>query len=158
MAAGPVGPVLHSDPLDPSRMPSLDDLHQPLTVDPWDTDGIYAVDASDWLTAGGPVDRSLGLDPLGPSEMLALDVYNQPRAVGPVGKPSRPGPMAHPHTVDAPRLADAGEPVTRLRGSDQMGPSEMLSLDVYNQPRAVDPVGKPSRPGPMAHPHTVGPV
>ena len=57
MAAGPVGPVLHSDPLGPSRMPSLDDLHQPLTVDPWDTDGIYAVDASDWLTAGGPVAR-----------------------------------------------------------------------------------------------------
>ena len=57
MAAGPVGPVLHSDPLGPSRMPSLDDLHQPLTVDPWDTDGIYAVDASDWRTAGGPVAR-----------------------------------------------------------------------------------------------------
>ena len=99
MAAGPVGPVLHSDPLGPSRMPSLDDLHQPLTVDPWDTDRMYAVDASDWLTAGGPVDRSLGLDPMGPSERLALDVFNQPRAVGPVGKPSRPGPMAHPHTV-----------------------------------------------------------
>ena len=63
MAEGPVGPVLHSDPLGPSRMPSLDNLHQPLTVDPWDTDGIYAVDASDWLTAGGPVDRSLVLDP-----------------------------------------------------------------------------------------------
>ena len=136
-------------------MPSLDDLHQPVTVDPWDTDGIYAVDASDCLTAGGPVDRSLGLDPLGPSEMLALDVYNQPRAVGPVGKPSRPGPMAHPHTVDAPDWLTTGEPVTRLRGSDPIGPSEMLSLDVYNQPRAVGPVGKPSRPGPMAHPHTV---
>ena len=63
MAAGPVGPVLHSDPLGPSRMPSLDDLHQPLTVDPWDTDGIYAVDASDWLTAGGPVAR---FRPVGP--------------------------------------------------------------------------------------------
>ena len=49
MAGGPVGPVLHSDPLGPSRMSSLDDLHQPLTVDPLDTDGIYAVDASDWL-------------------------------------------------------------------------------------------------------------
>ena len=155
MAAGPVGPVLLSDPLGPSRMPSLDDLHQPVIVDPWDTDGIYAVDASDWLMAGGPVDRSLSLDPLGPSEMLALDVYNQPRAVGPVGKPSRPGPMAHPHTVYAPDWLTAGEPVTRLRGSDPMGSSEMLSLDVYNQPRAVGPVGKPSRPGPMAHPHTV---
>ena len=66
MAAGPVGPVLHSDPLGPSMMPPLDDLHQLLTVDPWDTDGIYAVDASDWLTAGGPVDRLIGLDPLGP--------------------------------------------------------------------------------------------
>ena len=63
MAAGPVGPVLHSDPLGPSRMPSLDDLHQPLTVDPWDTDGIYAVDASDWRTAGGPVAR---FRPVGP--------------------------------------------------------------------------------------------
>ena len=76
------------------------------------------------------MDRSLGLDPLCPSEMLALDVYNQPRAVGPVGKPSRPGPMAHPHTVDAPDWLTASEPVTRLRGSDPMGPSEMLSLDV----------------------------
>ena len=47
MAGGPVGPVLNSDPLGPSRMSSLDDLHQPLTVDPLDTDGIYAVDASD---------------------------------------------------------------------------------------------------------------
>ena len=155
MSAGPVGPVLHSDPLGPSRMPSLDDLHHPLTVDPWDTDGIYAVDASDWLTAGGLVDRSLGLDPLGPSEMLALDVYNQPRVVGPVGKPSRPGPVAQPHTVDAPDWLTAGEPVNRLRGSDPMGPREMLSSDVYNQPRAVGPVGKPSRPGPTAQPHTV---
>ena len=155
MPVGPVGPVLHSDPLGPSRMPSLDDLHQPLTVDPWDTDGIYAVDASDWLTAGGPVDRSLGLDPMGPSEMLALDVYNQPRVVGPVGKPSRPGPVAQPHTVDAPDWLTAGEPVTRLRGSDPMGPREMLSSDVYSQPQAVGPVGKPSRPGPTAHPHTV---
>ena len=63
MAACPVGPVLHSDPLGSSRMPSLDDLHQPLTVDPWDTDGIYAVDASDWLTTGGPVAR---FRPVGP--------------------------------------------------------------------------------------------
>ena len=54
---------LHSDPLGSSRMPSLDDLHQPLTVDTWDTDGIYAVDASDWLTAGGPVTR---FRPVGP--------------------------------------------------------------------------------------------
>ena len=57
MAGGPVGPVLPSDPLGPSWMSSLDDLHQPLTVDLLDTDGIYAVDASDWLTAGGPVTR-----------------------------------------------------------------------------------------------------
>ena len=55
MAGGPVGPVLHSDPLGPSRMSSLDDLHQPLTVEPLDTDGIYAVDTSDWLTAGRSV-------------------------------------------------------------------------------------------------------
>ena len=55
MDGGPVGPVWHSDPLGPSRMSSLDDLHQPLTVDPLDTDGIYAVDAPDWMTAGGPV-------------------------------------------------------------------------------------------------------
>ena len=101
------------------------------------------------------MDRSLGLDPLGPSEMLALDVYNQPRVVGPVGKPSRPGPVAQPLTVDAPDWLTAGEPVTRLRGSDPMGPREMLSSDVHNQPRAVGPVGKPSRPGPMAQPHTV---
>ena len=40
-----MGPVFNSDPLGPSRMSSLDDLHQPLTVDPWDTDGIHAVDA-----------------------------------------------------------------------------------------------------------------
>ena len=101
------------------------------------------------------MDRSLGLDPLGPSEMLALDVYNQPRVVGPVGKPSRPGPVAQPHTVDAPDWLTAGEPVTRLRGSDPMGPREMLSSDGYNQPHAVGPVGKPSRPGPTAQPHTV---
>ena len=137
MAAGPVGPVLHSDPLGPSRMPSLDDLHQPLTVDPLDTDGIYAVDASDWLTAGGPVDRSLGLDPLGPSGMLSLDVYNQPRAVGPVGKPSRPGPTAHPHTVDTPDWPTAGGLMNRLLSLDPMGPSGMISLDGYNQPPAV---------------------
>ena len=151
MAGGPVGPVLPSDPLGPSRMSSLDDLHQPLTVDPLDTDGIYAVDASDWLTAGGPVDR-LGLDPMGPSGMLSLDVYNQPRAVGPVGKPSRPGPTAHPHTVDAPDWPTAGGPMDRLLNLDPMGPSGMISLDGYNQPPAVGPVGKPSRPGPGDHP------
>ena len=154
MAVSPMGPVLHSDPLGPSRMPSLDDLHQPLTVDPWDTDGIYAVDASDWLTAGGPVDRSLGLDPLGPSEML-LDVYNQPHAVGPVGKPSRPGPTAHPYTVDAPDWPTAGEPVTRLLSLDPMGPSGTILLDGYNQPPAVGPVGKPSRPGPGDYPESI---
>ena len=155
IAAGPVGPVLHSDPLGPSRMPPLDDLHQPLTVDPWDTDGIYAEDASDWLMAGGPVDRSLGLDPLGPSEMFSLDVYNQPRAVGPVGKPSRPGPTAHPHTVDAPDWPMAGEPVTRLRSSDPMGPSGMILLGGYNHPPTLGPVGKPSRPGPGDHPEGI---
>ena len=48
------------------------------------------------------MDRSLGVDPMGPSGMLSLDVYNQPRVLGPVGKPSRPGSMAHPHTVDVP--------------------------------------------------------
>ena len=152
MAGGPVGPVLPSDPLGPSRMSSLDDLHQPLTVDPLDTDGIYAVDASDWLTAGGPVDLSLGLDPMGPSGMLSLDVYNQPRAVGPVGKPSRPGPTAHPHTVDAQDWPTAGGPMDRLLNLDPMGPSGMISLDGYNQPPAMGPVGKPSRPGPGDHP------
>ena len=96
-------------------MSSLDNLHQPLTVDPLDTDGIHAVDASDWPTAGGPVDRWLGLDPMGPSGMLSLDVYNQPPAVGPVGKPSRPGPMDHPHTVDAPDWPTAGGPVAQFR-------------------------------------------
>ena len=151
----PVGPVFNSDPLGPSRMSSLDDLHQPLTVDPLDTDGIHTVDASDWPTAGGPVDRSLGLDPMGPSGMLLLDVYNQPPAMGPVGKPSRPGPMDHPHTVDAPDWPTAGGPVDRLLSLDPMGPSGMLLLDVYNQPPAVGPVGKPFRPGPMDHPHTV---
>ena len=152
MAGGPVGPVLPSDPLGPSWMSSLDDLHQPLTVDPLDTDGIYAVDASDWLTAGGPVDRSLGLDPIGPSGMSSLVMYNQPRAVGPVGKPSRPGPTAHPHTVDAPDWQTAGGPMDRLLNLDPMGPSGMISLDGYNQPPAVGPVGKPSRPGPGDHP------
>ena len=147
-----MGPVLHSDPLGPSGMSSLDDLHQPLTVDPLDTDGIYAVDTSDWLTAGGPVDRSLGLDPMGPSGMLLLDVYNQPCAVGPVGKPSRPGPTAHPHIVDAPDWTMAGGPMDRLLNLDPMGPSGMISLDGYNQPPAVGPVGKPSRPGPGDHP------
>ena len=52
-----MGPVFNSDPLGPSRMSSLDDLHQPLTVDPLDTDGIHAVGAPDWPTAGGPVAR-----------------------------------------------------------------------------------------------------
>ena len=126
MAGGPVGPVMPSDPLGPSWMSSLDDLHQPLTVDPLDTDGIYAVDASDWLTAGGPVDRSLGLDPMGPSGMSSLDVYNQPHAVGPVAKPSRPGPTAHPHTVDAPDWPTAGGPMDRLLNLDPMGPSGMI--------------------------------
>ena len=154
MAAGPVGPVLHSDPLGPSRMSSLDDLHLPLTVDLLDTDRIYAVDASDWLTAGGPVDRSLGLDPMGPSGMLSLDVFNQPRAVGPVGKLSRPGPTAHPHTVGAPDWPTAGGPINRLLSLDPMGPSGMISLDGYNQPPAVGPVGKPSRPGPSDHPES----
>ena len=60
MAGGPVGPVFNSDPLGPSRMSSLDDLHQPLTVDPLDTDGIHAIDAPDWPTAGRPVDRWTG--------------------------------------------------------------------------------------------------
>ena len=40
----------------------------------------------------------------------------------------------------------------RLLSLDPMGPSGMLSLDVYNQPPVVGPVGKPSIPGPMGHP------
>ena len=62
---------------------------------------------------------------MGPSGMLLLDVYNQPPAVGPVynqppavgpvGKPSRPGPMDHPHTVDAPDWPTAGGPVAQFR-------------------------------------------
>ena len=87
--------------------------------------------------------------------MLSLDVYNQPRAVGPVGKPSRPGPTAHPHSVDAPDWLTAGEPVTRLLSLDPMGPSGMILLDGYNQPPAVGPVGKPSRPGPGDHPESI---
>ena len=122
--AGPVGPVLLSDPLGPSRMPSLDDLHQPLTVDPWDTDGIYAVDASDWLTAGGPhtvdtpgwptagelVTRLHSSDPMGPSGMLLLDGYNQPPTVG---KPSRPRPGDQPESI-----ADCGQTI-QLRGESE---------------------------------------
>ena len=98
------------------------------------------------------MDRSLGLDPMGPSGMLSLDVYNQPRAVGPVDKPSRPGPTAHPHTVDAPDWPTAGGPMDRLLSLDPMGPSGMISLDGYNQPPAMGHVGKPSRPGPGDHP------
>ena len=116
----------------------------------------HTVDAPDWLTAGEPVTRLRGSDPMGPSEMLSLDVYNQPRAVGPVGKPSRPGPMAHPHTVDTPGWPTAGEPVTRLHSSDPMGPNGMLLLDGYNQPPTVGPVGKPSRPGPGDQPESIG--
>ena len=40
----------------------------------------------------------------------------------------------------------------RLFNLDPMGPSGMISLDGYNQPPAVGPVGKPSRPGPGDHP------
>ena len=83
---------------------------------------------------------------MGPSGMLSLDVYNQSRAVGTVGKPSRPGPTAHPPTVDAPDWPTAGGPMDRLLNLDPMGPSGMRSLDGYNQPPAVDPVGKPSKP------------
>ena len=87
--------------------------------------------------------------------MVSLDVYNQPRAVGPVGKPSEPGPTAHPHAVDALDWPTAGEPVTRLLSLDPMGPSGMSLLDGYNQPPAMGPVGNPSRPGPGDHPESI---
>ena len=57
MAGGPVGPVFSPDPLGPSRMSSQDDLHQPLTVDPW-----TQTEYMQWTPQTGrrPVDRWTG--------------------------------------------------------------------------------------------------
>ena len=65
-AGGPVGRLFNLDPLGPSRMPSLDELNQPLAMGPLGTEGIHAVNDSDRPTAGGPVGRLFSLDPMGP--------------------------------------------------------------------------------------------
>ena len=93
MAGGAVGRLLNLDPLGPSRMPSLDELNQPLAMGPLGAEGIHAVNDSDRPTAGGPVGRLFSLDPMGPSGMSSSDEWNQPPAVGPVGKPFITGPL-----------------------------------------------------------------
>ena len=86
-AGGPLGRLFNLDPLGPSRMPSLDELNQPLAMGPLGTEGIHAVNNSDRPAAGGPVGRLFSLDPMGPSGMSSSGDGNQPPAVGPVGKP-----------------------------------------------------------------------
>ena len=95
-AGGPVGRLFNLGPLGPSRMPSLDELNQPLAMGPLGTEGIHAVNDSDRPTAGGPVGRLFSLDPMGPSGMSSSDEWNQPPAVGPVGKkPCITGPLGN---------------------------------------------------------------
>ena len=95
MAGGPVGRLFTLDPLGPGRMPSLDELNQPLAMGPLGTEGIHAVNDSDRPSAGGPVGRLFSLDPMGPSGMSSSDEWNQPPAVGPVGKSFITGPLGN---------------------------------------------------------------
>ena len=76
-AGGPVGRLFNLGPLDPSRMPSLDESNQPLAMGPLGTEGIHAVNDSDRPTAGGPVGRLFSLDPMGPSGMSSSGDRNQ---------------------------------------------------------------------------------
>ena len=95
-AGGPVGRLFNLDPLGPSRMPSLDELNQPLAMGPLGTEGIHAVNDSDRPTAGGPVGRLFSLDPMGPSGMSSSDEWNQPPAVGPCGQTVYNWPAGQP--------------------------------------------------------------
>ena len=94
-AGGPVGRLFNLDPLGPSRMPSLDELNQPLAIGPLGTEWIQAVNHSDRPMAGGPVGRLFSLDAMGPSGMSSSDEWNQPPAVGPAGKPFITGPLGN---------------------------------------------------------------
>ena len=102
-AGGPVGRLFNLDPLGPSRMPSLDELNQPLAMGQLGTEGIHAVNDSDpvgWCW--DCVDRlvwgyrvSCLVTIVTKNRSLGIDLFTEERRVyasglGLVGDPVRP--------------------------------------------------------------------
>ena len=87
MAGGPVGRFPYSDPLQTSKMSSLNDRCQFLAAGSMDANEMYTVDDSCRPMTGGPRGRLFSLDPMGPSGVSTLSDENQSPSVDSTAKP-----------------------------------------------------------------------
>ena len=87
MAGGPVGRFPYSDPLQASKMSSLDKRYQLLAAGSLDANGMYTVDDSCRPMTGGPLGRLFSLDPMGPRGVSTVGDENQSPSVDSSAKP-----------------------------------------------------------------------